>query len=180
MPADHPFRQQMWRCGSQKEANLEDLTGCGNTVDMHVLFPRCWDGNTGWTINQDHANYGTRVNIGGANGIRYRHCAPGETVLPQIEFSFRFTIPNGLDISDDLAISSDDISLWTYGADPQGPVLPKGATLHGDWMNGWDPAIQEAWTDNCLLDEHHCTQDIGMFQGSLQKLRVQETGFLEP
>ena len=33
---------------------------------------------------------------------------------------------------------------------------PGGYSLHGDWMNGWDPAVSDLWGTTCIRDRRNC------------------------
>ncbi|MBI4941610.1 MAG: hypothetical protein HY830_12765, partial [Actinobacteria bacterium] len=29
-------------------------------------------------------------------------------------------------------------------------TMPGGYSVHGDWFDGWDPAVKQTWTDGCV------------------------------
>ena len=70
-----------------------------------------------------------------------RDCGP--------EISYHVLYP----VSPDLATSR--LSTDTYGGGQ-----PGGLSLHGYWVNGWDPDIQSAWVTHCVNQRVDCASHL--------------------
>lgn len=101
----------------------------GQLLVMEIRFPQCWDG-----INLDSPDHRSHMAYGA--GWPDKGCPPSHPVaLPQITENVRHRVPaEGMD---GWALSSD------MGRTP-------GLSAHGDWMNGWDPAVFQRIIDNCF------------------------------
>ena len=44
---------------------------------------------------------------------------------------------------------ASDVSKWRLSSDNYSMDTPGGYSLHGDWMNGWNPDIISAFVRNC-------------------------------
>jgi hypothetical protein len=112
-------------------------------LQMSVAFPQCWDGEN--LDSPDHKSHMAQAHWY-TPGCPASHPVP----LSQITINVRYEVKNAGD-SRFYRLSSD-----MYGADE-----PGGLSAHGDWMNGWDPAIQKAWVDHCNHKAMDCSYQLG-------------------
>jgi len=108
---------------------------CGsNQIDAHVFFPQCWDGvHLDSPDHKSHVVYPTR-----SNGVR--SCpASNPVILPRLIIRISWPITNG-----------DGVQLAS------GPAY----TLHADFFNAWDPAIQKQLVDTCINAGVNCGKQI--------------------
>jgi hypothetical protein len=38
---------------------------------------------------------------------------------------------------------------------------PGGYSIHGDWFNGWDPVVADAWIAGCVRAARSCSDSLG-------------------
>lgn len=112
-----------FRCGGKREFGMP--AGCtSGTLEVHLTFPQCWDGrNLDSPDHKSHMAYAS-------GGCPASHPVP----LPEISYVMHFPIPAGRNTSN-WRLSSDNY------AGGQG-----GYSMHGDWINGWDPTLPPIWT----------------------------------
>jgi hypothetical protein len=131
-----------WTCNSQdtKTPGIPSSCGPGSDLTMEIAFPQCWDGtNLDSSDHQSHMAYGIWGPNAGTDGAG---CPAGYPVaIPEISYRVHYTVPAAGPES--LRISSDMYSGGTGGF-----------SLHADWWNGWEPATEATWINNCvrLLD----------------------------
>jgi hypothetical protein len=109
----------------------------GNHVSLNVTFPQCWDGKNLDALN--HKNHMTYAVPG--QGCPSTH----PVALPEISINVRYRIP------------AAGTAGWRLSSDAYSRSLPGGYSLHGDFMNGWQPDIAAKWIKNCnnaALDCH--------------------------
>ena len=73
-------------------------------------------------------------------------CPAGWERIPALSFSITWRVnstTNSWLLSSDIATGS-----------------AAGTTIHGDFINGWNPAHAEAWYDSCLRTSRSCTDVI--------------------
>ena len=112
-----------FRCSGKRETAIPN--GCSSgKLEISLNFPQCWDGrNLTSPDHKSHMRYGS-------GGCPASHPVP----LPEITYVMHFPIPAGRNTSN-WRLSSDN---YVGG---QG-----GNSMHGDWINGWDPALPPVWT----------------------------------
>lgn len=124
----------------------EHIPACapGNLLTMTIRFPQCWDGrNLDSADHKSHMAYG----LGWPNlGCPASH----PRALPEVTYNVRYYVQPG-----------DDTTEWFLSSDESylnaNPGAPAGYSGHGDWFNGWDPAVFQTVIDNCYdrgLDCH--------------------------
>ena len=133
-----------WSCmdnGAFSKSTTIPNCPSSKTLLLTVQFPTCWDGtNLDSRDHKSHMHYGNWNSSG-------RTCPSSHPVpLPQITYSFQYTHPEGG--TNGWHLSSDRAN----GANHAG-----GSTLHGDWMNGWNPSVMQTFIDNCLRGRLDCT-----------------------
>jgi hypothetical protein len=65
--------------------------------------------------------------------------------LPVITFTIWWTIP------------AEGLAGWHLSSDMYDDAARGGGlSLHGDWFNGWDPAVSATWPRACLNASRDC------------------------
>jgi Domain of unknown function (DUF1996) len=103
----------------------------GDKLVVVVRFPRCWNGRD--LDSPDHQSHVAYIRDG-------KNCPTSHPViLPEITYNLVFSVrtPGGT-------------SKWSLSSDMYDTKTQRGGySLHGDWINGWDPAVSKAWLENC-------------------------------
>ncbi len=166
-----------WRCRSDSfQSGIQPtIPRCpaGGEIEVSVVFPQCWDGRHLNGTDPDgagpkgfdhtsHMAYDVSLGINGSrndslNGAKYyRKCPASHPIaLPKVKFQFHYRIDTGENPAN-WFLASDDMN--HDGRVDSG--LAPGITMHGDWMNGWDPAIQRRWIAGCLKTGKKCLNEI--------------------
>jgi Domain of unknown function (DUF1996) len=98
----------------------------GDTVLMSVRFPQCWDG-----VNLDSPDHKSHM----AYSVGDKCPATHPVTIPNILFIVRWPAKN--------------VARWRLSSDNYESTKPGGYSAHGDWFNGWKPAISDAWLKGC-------------------------------
>ena len=113
----------------------------GETMQMKISFPQCWDGKDLDSPNhKDHMAYSGR-DIPTANRCPTTH--PVSIPLIAINMNYKVTMLNAHKI---LRLASDN-----YGQEYQG-----GLSGHADWVSGWNQVFIQGVVDNCLNRDRDC------------------------
>jgi hypothetical protein len=110
---------------------------------MGIEFPMCWDGiNLDSPDHRSHMSYAVNDPTS-STGI-------GCPASHPVQFAFitqkiRYRVAPG-----------DDTSAWRLSSDTYDSSLPGGYSAHGDWFNGWDPAVNRTWVEQCLNANRDC------------------------
>ena len=117
----------------------------GETLRTRVEFPQCWDGVN--LDSPDHRSHMARPLQTFLNDAQRQFKCPlsHPVVLPLITFTVDYPVTAG-------AITSK----WRLSSDTYDANLPGGYTMHGDWMNGWDPQITALWGAKCMQERRDC------------------------
>jgi len=105
------------------------IMDCPQGLRAQIQFQSCWDGVNLYKADQSHVAYLSQVD----NGI----CPPTHPVLlPHLFYEVYYSIDQ-VDTSDGgkFMLANGDMTGYGY---------------HGDFMNGWDPAVQADAVQNCL------------------------------
>jgi len=145
--ADNDILEASWRCsswsfdGSQpSQIGMPDCAA-GDALAMNITFPECWDGVNLWADDQSHVAYAIWSGAAGGDLCPASH----PVVMPQITYQFSWSHPQQ---------STRD---WYLASDRHmGNNRPSGTTLHGDWWNGWKPAVMQTWLDKCIRESRDC------------------------
>lgn len=128
--------------GSVSKVDFSSIPVCPSDttmLEMAVIFPQCWDGANLTSVDQSHMS----------GKAPQGDVCPSSHPVPLTEITLKVTY----DIRSGYAnwrLSSDDID----------PSRPAGASAHGDWFNGWDPEISDAWGNNCVRARADCHDDL--------------------
>ncbi len=117
----------------------------GETLRATIDFPQCWDGVN--LDSADHKSHMARPKPVSSNNPKTQARCPDShpVVLPLITFHVDFLVPLGA-----------NTSKWRLASDMYGTTTPGGYSMHGDWMNGWDPAISDLWGAKCMQERRDC------------------------
>lgn len=128
---------EQWR-GGDPTASGTIPTDCetGDHLVKRVSFPACWDGR-----NLDAADHRSHMAYA-RNGCPDSH----PVALPTITFNIRY------EVTDAAAVANWRLASDTVDGEP-------GASLHGDWWNGWDPEVFERVIDTCYRPAIDCVID---------------------
>jgi hypothetical protein len=125
-----------WTCRPTYTGTFGTLpTTCpGGKVEMRVLFPQCWDGSR--LDSPDHRSHVAYA----ANG----RCPAGLPVpLPEISYHVEYDL-------------GAEVTAYRLATDTYAAGRPGGASIHGYWVNGWEPEIQAAWIVHCVNARVSC------------------------
>jgi hypothetical protein len=134
----------------QAQANIPDNCPVPGTLLTHLTFPQCWDG-----VNLDSVDHKSHMAYPSGEGALGTVTCPAThpKLLPRVEFIDKITLPPDGDISK--WVRSSDV----YAVDALGHVLPgvpRGYSMHGDWMNGIDPSVLADWQVHCYTPRADC------------------------
>lgn len=134
-PREHWARAWDHHCESRGMPGTAEIPTCkvGDELIMTIVFPQCWDGK-----NLDAPDH--RSHMAYADGV----CPKSHPVaIAEITFNVHYPVRSG-----------DDTSQWRLASDVYDG--PAGYSMHGDWWNGWDPAVAEQWTEGCVRRNRDC------------------------
>ena len=117
----------------------------GDELWARIAFPQCWDGvNLDSPDHKSHMAYPITYWTGDP-ARQFRCPATHPVVLPAITFAVQYTLP-----------ADANTSKWRLASDTYDASQPAGYSMHGDWMNGWDPTISELWGIKCMRERRNC------------------------
>ncbi|MBF2008578.1 DUF1996 domain-containing protein [Chlorogloeopsis fritschii PCC 9212] len=131
-----------WGCWNRYVGKSGSIQKCdvGDFVVMNIDFPQCWDG-----VNLDSSDHKSHV-VFPVNGA----CPSTHSVaIPNITMKVLYPVP-----------SDGDVSGWRLSSDSYGTDQPGGYSIHGDWFDGWDTEIKDAWTNNCVKKGIDCHSNL--------------------
>lgn len=130
---------------NQNDHYGSEIPNCdvGATVWSEVFFPQCWDG-----VNLDSPDHKSHMSyvVQDQTAPYAKHCPSTHPVaIPAITFNVLYTVT---ELNAPLR--------WRLSSDNYDPTKPGGYSSHGDWFNGWDPSISNAWAKNCIQGAKDC------------------------
>ena len=139
---------------------------CSNTATLlaHIKFPQCLANPD--SISPNGTN-GTAQLSYPAGGFFFGNCAAGTQYITAIEFFIAWA-PNDHDGRTDEWWLSSDVNPQT------GERAPNGSTLHGDWFNGWNPALMDEIFENCIGRLAECSWDL--VQSNRRLIQIEHFG----
>lgn len=108
-------------------AGQSTIPACSGALTMHVRFPQCWDG-----VNLDSPDHKSHVAYPSGGRCPSTHPVPTPELSVGVEY----------------ATTYGNSSTWRLSSDTNG--TPAGSSGHGDWMNGWDPALMQTWVSRVI------------------------------
>lgn len=127
-----------WACHENYIGHPSSIPTCpvGDRVVMMIQFPQCWDGK-----NLDSADHKSHMSYP-VNG----DCPSTHPVaIPEISFNIYYKVE-----------ANTDSSRWRLASDMYDPSLPGGYSAHGDYFEGWDREVAEAFVRNCDTASMDC------------------------
>ncbi|MBC8054963.1 MAG: DUF1996 domain-containing protein [Rhizobiales bacterium] len=123
-------------CASGSGGHHSSMPSCaiGDSVVFTVVFPQCWDG-----INLDSPDHKSHMAYGTGSGCPSTHPVP----LPEITMNVAYRVTE-----------ANSSAFWRLSSDNN--ALPGGYSLHADWFNGWDAAINKAFLAGCVNKNMDC------------------------
>ena len=124
----------------------------GETMQMDVSFPQCWDG-----INLDSPDHKSHMAFSSNDFATPNKCPTTHPIaLPQISVNFNFKVT-----------TINQQSAWRLSSDNYSSSYAGGYSAHADWVNGWDENLITGVVKNCInkgVDCHaHLLGDGRMF-----------------
>lgn len=113
----------------------------GNTLQMDISFPQCWDGkNLDSPNHKDHMAYPD-----GANKTANKCPTTHPVAIPVISQVLNYNIT-----------TANQASTWRLSSDNYSSSLPGGYSGHADYVEGWDRPTVEGLVKNCLHTKKSC------------------------
>jgi Domain of unknown function (DUF1996) len=105
-------------------------TSCppGSSIVMALTFPQCWDG-----VNLDSPDH--RSHMAYPTGLTCPSTHP--VPIPEITYNVNYPVP------------AAGAASWRLVSDMYDPSLPGGYSVHGDWIEGWDPEVSTTFVQRC-------------------------------
>jgi hypothetical protein len=134
-------KYQIWCEGGGSSDKVRTIPNCpaGSEMWLQLEFPECWDGK-----NLDSPDHKSHMAYAGDNGGRCPSTHP--VPITTITFNIIYAVKSG-----------DDTRAWSLSSDMSPNA--RGASMHGDWINGWDPEIHQLWLNNCTKAGVDCHTD---------------------
>lgn len=127
-----------WSCGGSGSTynRTNRIPSCGSDlINASIVFPQCWDGK-----NKKSANFTSHMAYITASGCPSSH----PVQLPQLTILLYYP--------------ASDTSSWYLSSDRTGSFnTSPGATLHADWIGGWNKEAMTLWTEGCLKRARNCS-----------------------
>ncbi|HSF71674.1 MAG TPA: DUF1996 domain-containing protein, partial [Methylotenera sp.] len=113
----------------------------GDSMQMTVSFPRCWDGK-----NTDSPNHKDHMSHARNGSCPATHPVP----IPQITFNMRF-----------LVTKPNQVLGWRLASDNYSQNgTNSGYSGHADYVNGWNEQLLSALIKGCINAKKDCGGDI--------------------
>lgn len=131
-----PQRYAYWDCHDHYSGHPSSIPNCpaGDYVTMIIEFPQCWDGKN--LDSPDHTSHMAYAQGG---------CpATHPIAIPAITFNVEYPQPSG------------GTAGYRLASDMYDSAQPGGYSAHGDWWNGWDPAIEQTFVEHCINPAVDC------------------------
>ena len=130
--ASGPQEHAGWRCWDAGTPVQPTVPQCavGDFVTMTLDFPQCWNGR-----DLDSADH--RSHMAYPSGGRCPATHP--VALPVISYNVLYRVT-----------ASTRTARWRLSSDTYATASPGGYSVHGDWFDGWRPALKRVWTNRCV------------------------------
>ena len=148
MKASGPQEHIFWECRKDGDSGPRSSTiptNCpaGYIVEASIDFPMCWDGvNLDSPDHKSHMSYWTQLQTAPWTMM----CPASHPVeLPVISEKVQYVVTE-----------EGSTARWRLSSDNYEKTLLGGYSLHADWFNGWDDAVQQIWVKKCLQANRDC------------------------
>ena len=123
----------------------------GETMQMKVSFPQCWDG-----VNKDSPDHKSHMAYSKLSYTTANKCPTTHPIgIPHIVINMNFKV-----------LTADSYNKWRLASDNYDTSFAGGYSGHADWVSGWNQVFIQGFVDNCLnkgLDCHaHLLGDMRM------------------
>lgn len=125
-----------WDCHGNYIGHPGSIPQCSSKADalnMVVEFPQCWDGK-----NLDSADHVSHMAYPSNGKCPSTHPVP----IPAVSYNVLYPVR--------------DVKGWHLSSDMYDQSKPGGFSAHGDWFEGWDPAVSKAFVKNCVNKAVDC------------------------
>lgn len=125
---------------------------CSRTATLlaHIKFPQCLADPQ--SVSADGTNATAQLAYPGG-GFFFGNYPAGTTYMTAIEFFIAWSPDN----------HGGNTNQWWLSSDVNpatGARAANGSTLHGDWFNGWNPALMDEIFRNCIGRLAECSWDL--------------------
>jgi hypothetical protein len=136
-----PFQSTIPECHADAQG--------GDMLRFDIFFPSCWNGlDLDSNNHQDHMAYPITANNG-----RSLVC-PSSHPVAIARVSFHYAFPLLLSQVDPTSGNSKDFRLASDNYTVSGSN--GGLSLHGDWINGWNPEAMDMLVQGCIKGARDC------------------------
>lgn len=115
-----------------------------------LFFPSCWNGR-----DLDSADHRSHIAYPQTDAQGRNPTCPATHPVPVVRVSYHYAFPVKPDTADPATRSTRGWRLASDGYEAT-PAAPGGASLHGDWINGWHPEAMQAIVDTCIRQGLDC------------------------
>jgi len=147
----HGYMSWSWSCHDDDNATwpedvLKDAAGyrslptkCSGRIAGRISFPNCWNGQID---SPDHRSHVVYAYFGAPD---YKVACPDTHPIrmPSITYNLMFRDVDG------------DVDTWRLSSDT--PDIPRGASLHADYFEAWDPIVKDRWLKGCVRGMRSCS-----------------------
>ncbi|MFK8013704.1 MAG: DUF1996 domain-containing protein [Marinicellaceae bacterium] len=147
-----------WHCQSWESNEFENpnfsasIPECvaPDRVRLDIFFPSCWNG-----VDLDSPDHKSHMAYPLDSGTNEGIICPETHPIPVVRPSYHYAFGVKPDVYEPVSRSSKGWRLASdhYFVDDNNPG---GFSLHGDWINGWHPAVMQAILDYCIKGEYDC------------------------
>jgi len=119
-------------------------------VRLDIFFPSCWN-----ALDLDAADHKSHMAYPISSGGRNSMVCPASHPVPIVRVSYHYAFGVKPENYDPKSRSSKG---WRLASDMYevSDSMPGGASLHGDWFNGWHPEAMQALLNDCIKQRLDC------------------------
>lgn len=161
-PAVQKGNSSRWECpsrtgGTSKMFNAMPLDCAPNsTLRVQMYFPQCLN-----TKKQPLGENSTKAESYTADGqlewLQYAKKQVNDDGCPSDTAEDTWVRIPTLSYNISYKVDADGNANWLLSSDLMMGDGRPGNSMHGDFMNGWDPSVNAAWYKDCLLNNKTCT-----------------------
>lgn len=122
-----------------RSPGLPQNCASGSTLRIAIDFPQCWDGKN--LDSEDHKRHMAYAEAG----------CPASHPVPLTQVSYIL----------EYKVSAPTTQGWRLSSDNYDTRLkPGGYSLHADWIEAWDPDIEQTWIEQCVRASRDCASHL--------------------
>ena len=107
----------------------------GDTMQLHIDFPQCWNGQD--LDSPDHKSHMSNRVVSSVGTLVCPASHP--VMIPEITLNLNYKIT-----------VANQAKAWRLSSDNYATTSPGGYSTHADWVNGWDEPTMAGIVKNCL------------------------------